>query len=193
MPLGLILAGVAAAVGLGISAKGLSDQKKANKKANKQVTAATKVATEQGVEISKVTIALERQRKLQMSLEAMRHRREIIRHMVSARAQALSNATLAGAGDSSGLFGGLAQESAEGTSQLSGVYTNEDIGKKIFDYNAEIAALGGKLNESNAQIGLVQARGAAKNQEAQGLFNMGSSVTGSATTFGRVGGSLLGK
>lgn len=183
MPLPLLIAGVTAAVGAGTAIAGFLGASNAADKEARFVKQASAI----GLKMSKLSGKIEQQRKLQMRLEAMRQRREIVRNMISARAEALSNATLAGAGASSGLQGGLAQESAEGTRQLTDVYTSEDVGKKIFNYNTGLTLLGGQLNQVQAKMGLAQSEG----QFNQGLISAGMSIMGSAATAGKVGGSLF--
>ena len=164
-----IVAGIIGAIGLATSAIGLFQ-------ANNAQNRATRVQSQ----ISAQSQQVEKQRELQMHLDAMRLRREAIRQMVVTRSQALSNATLAGAGDSSGLQGGLSQESAKGRQNVLGIYTNEDIGKEIFQRNEAISQLGTQLNQAQADV-----------QAGQGLFNLGSSILGSATTVARIGTSLF--
>lgn len=91
----------------------------------------------------KQAAASERQdnlRRRQMELEANRQRREQIRKATVARAQATASATNQGAGDSSGIQGGLAQITSQANRNIQGINQDEEIGRGIFKTNAQIAS-----------------------------------------------------
>lgn len=105
-------------------------------------------------------------REVQMQVDANRQRRQIIRQSMVARAEALSTSTAQGAGSSSGLAGGLAQNTAESGQGVLGVNQALESGSAIFASNrrladaqtrqsmgAGISSLGGALVSSAPQIG----------------------------------------
>lgn len=78
-------------------------------------------------------------RQRQMELEANRQRREQIRKATVARAKATASAYNQGAGDSSGLSGGLAQITSQANRNIQGINQDEEIGRGIFKTNQQIA------------------------------------------------------
>jgi hypothetical protein len=84
----------------------------------------------------------EKLRKQQMKLESLREKREIVRRGLTARAEALSNASSQGAGEGSGLQGGIAQAYNQSGRGVLAVNQNEKIGSKIFDANAAYSRAG---------------------------------------------------
>lgn len=94
---------------------------------------------------AKASAKAEKLRSRMMQLEAMRKRREIIREGVVARAQATSNATAQGAGEGSGLKGGIAQITGQQNRSLLASRQDEELGKKVFSANAQYAKAGGMI------------------------------------------------
>jgi hypothetical protein len=113
----------------------------------------------------------EKLRKKQMSLDAMRKRREVLREAMLARSTALSNATAQGAEEGTGLQGGFAQIAGQAASNISHINQSEDIGKGIFDANATAAGAQGI-----ASIG-------------QGAQNFGLTMSGKADQLSRIFGA----
>lgn len=109
----------ATGVGLAISAGGLG---------------ATIYGQVQQAEASKKAEALRRQ---QMELNSMREFRQIIRNAQRAQSQALTNSTAAGAQFSSALPGGYGQIQGEAGSAISANRQNLDIGRGLFQANAQ--------------------------------------------------------
>lgn len=111
----------------------------------------------------------EKLRKRQMDLEADRQRRQIARQAAVARGQALSNATVQGAGAGSGAQGGMSGIVGEGALATRDVTTNQQIGAGIFNANAQYA-----------QAGSMVAAG-------QGLSSLGGSLVKNSGTIGQIG------
>lgn len=107
-------------------------------------------------------------RKKQMELDSARQRREIARRATVARAQAVSDATAQGAGQSSALQGGIAQVTGDRNRGTLAVNQNTDIGRSIFDANMQrfkgesmmatgqgISAFGGMIGQNQEMFGRV--------------------------------------
>jgi hypothetical protein len=113
----------------------------------------TGVSAYGSVQTANATKDAEMLRKKQMGLDAMRKRREILRESMMAKATALTNASAQGAQESSGLQGGYAQISGVASRGLTDVNQSEDIGKGIFDANAQaasgqaVSAIGGGVKD----------------------------------------------
>lgn len=88
----------------------------------------------------------EKLRSRMMQLEAMRKRRELIREGVVARAQATSNAVAQGAGEGSGLKGGIAQITNQQNRNVLASRQDEELGKGVFKANAAYAKAGGMIS-----------------------------------------------
>lgn len=156
-PFLLLFAGLSAAAtvgGLALQAVGTAAQVDA---ANKQTEA---------------SVRAERLRERQANLETMRQRRQAIRDSLRVRAQAISSATAQGASSpgSSGLQGGLAQIGNRGAENVLGINQASEIGKGIFNANADYAKAGGQL-----ALG-------------QGLSSLGGALVNNAGTIGKIGG-----
>ena len=91
---------------------------------------------------AKASAKAEKLRERGMKLEAFRKRREIIREGMMAKATALSNATVQGAGEGSGLLGGLAQVEGNTRRGITAVNQDEKLSSGIFKQNAKIAWAG---------------------------------------------------
>ena len=94
---------------------------------------------------AKASAKAEKLRSRMMQLEAMRKRREIVRESVVARAQATSNATAQGAGEGSGLQGGIAQITSRQNRNILASNQDEALGKGVFKANAQYAKAGGMI------------------------------------------------
>lgn len=145
-----------AAVGFGISAigkgLGLWGDDKANQ-ANQALVAAQKQA--------------ETARFEQMKNDAERKRRQEIKMGIFREHQAISNASLQGAGESSGSYGAQAQANQETGWDVGGINTAEHYGTEI--YHANIAALTAKGQLADAQE--IQQAGA-------GISSLGGQIIG---------------
>ena len=94
---------------------------------------------------AKASAKAEKLRERMMSLEAIRKRREIVREGVVARAQATSNAVAQGAGEGSGLQGGIAQITGRQNRNIVTSTQDEEIGHKVFKANRQYAKAGGMI------------------------------------------------
>lgn len=110
----------------------------------------------------------EKVREQQMSLEANRRRREAIRQSTIARAEAVSNATAQGAGESSALAGGAAGATSMGARNASAATQDQMAGKAVFSYNRDAS----------------QARG--MQAIGQGISSLGNIVSNNAGTINRL-------
>lgn len=81
---------------------------------------------------------IEAQRRLTMEVTGRRDQLEILRAQQRARSAALTGATAAGSSRGSGLQGGYGQISGQAGTNLLGVQQNLQIGRSIFDLNAQI-------------------------------------------------------
>lgn len=79
-------------------------------------------------------------RNRQMKLQADRDRRASIRQAVIARSQATSNATAQGAGDATGLKGGLAQIGAVDARNQRDIGQGVALGDAMFGANRQISS-----------------------------------------------------
>lgn len=124
------------------------------------------------------------QRRTAMELSARRQSMEIFRNNQRARSLAVNNATNQGAsyGNSSGLPGGLAQVADQSMFNLQGVNQNLELGRNIF-------GLDGQISQQKLALTGVQGEMATD----QGIAQLGSSITGSAGTLGKIGQYGYGK
>ena len=95
---------------------------------------------------AKASAKAEKLRERMMGLEALRKRREIVREGVVARAQATSNAVAQGAGEGSGLQGGIAQITGRQNRNTLASTQDEEIGHKVFKANRQYAKAGGLIS-----------------------------------------------
>lgn len=79
-------------------------------------------------------------RNKQMKLQADRDRRASIRQAVIARSQATSNATSQGAGEATGLKGGLAQIGAVDARNQRDIGSGVQLGEAMFSANRQISS-----------------------------------------------------
>ena len=95
---------------------------------------------------AKASAKAEKLRERMMSLEAIRKRREIVREGVVARAQATSNAVAQGAGEGSGLQGGIAQITGRQNRNIVASTQDEELGHGVFKANRQYAKAGGLIS-----------------------------------------------
>jgi len=81
-------------------------------------------------------------RQRQMNLEATRKKRELVREGIVARANATNAATAQGAGESSGLAGGIAQVTGQQNRNVLATNQDQQIGNGIFKANSQYADAG---------------------------------------------------
>lgn len=111
----------------------------------------------------------ERIREAQMKMEAVRERRQQVRQMVMARAQALQAGVNQGAQGGSGVMGGMSAASSQGRANLATTNASEALGGQMFSANRQEAA-----GRNMASIG-------------SGISSLGGIMMQNAGTFGRVG------
>lgn len=124
---------------------------------------------------TKAMKSAERARERQMALESARRRREIIRNQIVANSQATYNAYAQGAGEGSGLQGGLAQVSGDSGNQQVAVNQNQQLGSQIFaanqkyydasgmaNFGAGLSSLGGALINNAGTIGRLSTFGTGR-------------------------------
>jgi hypothetical protein len=220
MVLPLVIAGVAAAAGIGMQIIGGQKEEAA---AKKQASLAKKSADKQNkiikgkivpelkkqgeleAKASKESAAAEALRAKQMELDATRTRREVVRNAILARANTVSSAANQGAMGSSGFFGGLNQITSQENRQLGGIFQNLSIGRGIFEHNANMAQFltqsaksKTKVNVANAKMGTVantsnaQIQAAGVNNGAM-FTNIGSTLVSSSGTISQLGTSAFGE
>lgn len=125
---------IIAAVGLGVSVYGTAEQTEAANKANDA-------------------------RKKQAKLEASRRRREQVRQLSIARADALSSAVQGGAQFGSGVAGGQAAATSTAASNVAGINQGQAIGKQLYNANTAentakaVSSLGGTMFTNSDKIG----------------------------------------
>jgi hypothetical protein len=97
----------------------------------------------------------EKARKMQMNLDASRRRRESIREAIIAKGLAVNTAEGQGAGEGTGLQGGLAQISGQRNRNIGDTNQNVTLGNKIFDANVASAQAGATVafGQGAQQIG----------------------------------------
>lgn len=176
---------IGAAVGIGLSLFGSSEEEKQQKKAAQAAKKAAKeqkkfaeaqnkiidekikpLLTQQGEAQEKASAEsrkAEELRRTQMRLDAARTRRDIIRNMSIARSIAVTraNAQTGGGGaafaSDSGFFGSLSQITSEGTRQKRGVAQNLAVGEGIFSANIATSEFLSEANKFGTQVNLAQA------------------------------------
>jgi hypothetical protein len=123
----------------------------------------------------------EEERRRQMNLDAQRRKRQEIRQAQVARANALAVATGQGAGEGSVMAGAEGGIFGQRNTNLVGINQNQEIGNRIFDYNAEA----GRAGIAMANAGSTAAMGS-------GLTSLGGALVRSSGTLGSIGRSLFG-
>ena len=152
------------AIGLGLSAAGVATQM---------------YGVSQSAEASKKLAENQKQaeavRHQQMTLEAMRKKREIIRQASIGQATAISAATNQGGAESSGLAGALSTVSGKAGGSLLATGQNEELGDRMFAVNSAGADLMGQRAQADGITSMGSGLGSlggalVKNQEQLGKF-----------------------
>jgi len=121
------------------------------------------------------------QKHVQMLLEASRMQLQQFRNIQRLRSQATASAVNQGAQYGSGLQGGLAQVSADGTFNLNGINQNLQIGNNIFDINNQIS--GKKMQLADVQSDMAT---------DQAWSSLGGAMVKNAGTIGQLGQNAYG-
>lgn len=108
-------------------------------------------------------------RQRQVSLDALRRRRQTIRQALSARSLAISTAGSQGALYGSGLSGGLGQITGQETNQVRDLNQNEDLGNQMFAANRTVTQ-----GNNTSQLG-------------SGLTSLGNAAIRNIGTFREIG------
>lgn len=116
------------------------------------------------------------QKYRQMQLESQRMQLQQFRNIQRLRSQATAAAVNQGAQFGTGLQGGLAQISAQGTENVRNIRQNEEIGTNIFNINNAISDKKMKLAELGADMAEYQAWG-----------SLGGALVKNAGTIGSLG------
>lgn len=113
-------------------------------------------------------------RENQMKLEASRTRRQQVREMLAARGAALTAAESQGAGEGSGVAGGLAQVQNTGGSAINATNQNQAISSNIFSANRQYASA-----QTLSSIG-------------GGIGSLGGALVKNQSTLAKVGNYMMG-
>lgn len=116
------------------------------------------------------------QKKTQMEMEARRNQLQQYRNIQRLRSQATAAAVNQGASYGSGLQGGLAEVTNQGTFNLAGIAGGLEIGRNIFNINDDISS-------KKMQLADVQASQA----ENQAWSSLGGALVSNAGTIGNLG------
>lgn len=154
----------AAAVGVGLQVKGMSDAKKAADAQSRAQADITASEREQ-----------EAVRQKAVRLDARRRQLETVRNIQRARAQALTTANAQGARLGSSLQAGYSQIGGAGRTESLGILQNRDLGREMYMANQDLST--GRLAYAQAGTRLIT---------AQGYSSLGGSLVGAAGTFGNV-------
>lgn len=131
----------------------------------------TSAAEEQAQSNRRITgleMQVEAKRRERMELDAQRMKMEVFRNAQRARALSLATATSQGAGKGSGQQGAYGQISGQAGDNYTGIEQNLQIGRSIFDLNAQIGQQ--KIQSSYA---------ASSAATGAGLSSLGNSLIGS--------------
>ena len=134
----------------------------------------TMVQAEGAKEATEASKRAEGLRKVQMEIESKRNTRDIIRKAIIARGEAVSSANTQGAGQGSGLQGGIAGIEATKGAGVSDQLGNVQVGNQMFKANAAIADAQGK-----------QSMGA-------GISSLGGAILSMQEPIGRLGAYSIG-
>lgn len=126
-------------------------------------------------DIAQQEIGINNQKKQQMVLNSRRQQLENIRNVQKSRSLGLTNAASDGSQLGSGLQGGQASATDQGTSNSLGFSQNLEIGKNIF-------ALDDKIDQDKSQLAGVQADQAMWGAVA----GAGNSISKSSSLFGNL-------
>lgn len=137
-------------------------------------------AAEEAAKINKSIAADEQkineQKKIQMQMEARRSQLQQYRNMQRLRSQATAAAVNQGASYGSGLQGGLAEVTNQGTFNLTGITGGLEISQNIFDINNDISAK--KMQLADVQSDMA---------ESQAWGSLGGALVKNAGTIGQLG------
>jgi hypothetical protein len=214
----LIIAGVAAAAGIGMQIIGGQKEKAAAEKqatlAKKQAKQSKKASDKQNKIINKTIVPLlktqgkleqaasaasaraEALRAKQMELDATRTQRQVVRNAILARAQSVSAAANQGASESSSFFGSLSQITSEANRQLGGIFQNLSIGRGIFKENALMAEFITEGNKARTDVNIAQSKlgtitNSSNAQQQKTQANIQAAGVNDGAMFSNIGGSLV--
>lgn len=105
------------------------------------------------------------ERRKAMELNSRRQQLQNLRNVQIQRSMAINSATSQGAQFGTGLAGGLAQISAQGTFNSVGISQNTEIGRNLFDINDDISRNKAELSSTQSQMAMYQ-----------GMAGLGSSL-----------------
>lgn len=163
-----------------------------------QVVAGINATRQQMVDAQNVqaaaSVAAETARFQQMTLDATRARRQVIRQALITRSTALAGATAQGAQGGSGLQGGIAQIANQRSQMLTGIFQNTDIGNAIFEANRAFTEAGSLVNQFQASIQTQQSLGESQlaNIEATTKGQLSVAEAASATAQAKLGNKVVG-
>jgi len=152
-------------VGVGLqiySAFGAADDAEEAAKINKSIAADEQKINEQ--------------KRVQMQMEARRSQLQQYRNIQRLRSQATAAAVNQGASYGSGLQGGLAEVTNQGTFNLTGINSGLEIGENIYDINNDISAK--KMQLADVQSSMA---------ENQAWGSLGGAIVKNAGTIGQLG------
>ncbi len=166
-----LMMGATSMVGIGMSLFGTSSAMKASKD-----------ESQAGMEIGRLDMAANEQRRTQMELMSSRQQLQLVRNSQLARSMALTSATASGAQQGSGLQGGLGQISGQTNTESKATSQNLGIGENIF-------TLDNQIDEQRIRIAKDQGDLAT----AQGWQSLGGAVSkiGSTPAFAGLLGNLM--
>lgn len=150
-----------------------------------ELTAAqqSEAAALQSQQINREIVGYERQAEAQrrqaMEMDARRRQTEIIRNQQRARSLGLAAATSQGASRGTGLQGGYGQISGQTGTDILGVQQNLQIGRNIFDINANITNQ--RLAASDLETLYAQQRAALTTARSQMAYDYASINAGYQT------------
>jgi hypothetical protein len=121
------------------------------------------------------------QKQQQMMLESSRLQLQQFRNIQRLRSQATAAAVNQGAQFGSGLQGGIAQVSDQGTTNLLGINQNREIGSNIYNINSDISAQKMKMADVQSQMATDQA-----------WSSLGGAMVKNAGTIGDLGQNAYG-
>lgn len=122
----------------------------------------------------------EEARRRQATLEARRRRREVIRNRAMAHATSTQVAENRGVIGSSLFTGAVQSASAQAGSQITDINLGQQTGEEIFSANIAGASAGADLFRAQGQ-----------QQQAQGLYSLGTTLVSNAGSLGSIGADLF--
>lgn len=173
------------AVGLGMSIFGGSSQASDSKAAAAALNTNQQQQSRVNIDEANQEQSISDQKQQAMELQGRRQSLEVIRQTQQAQALALSRGTNQGAQFGSGLKGGQAQVTDEGTFNLGGIQQSLAFGRNIADYNRNIS------NDRINMFGLQSTEASIKSTLAsntatdQGLQSLGGAVMKAGPVIGQ--------